>query len=143
MPVSRIIWNMKARERIWFSLVLLFLCSCHTKRVVQEDNVFAEHTNIVKQVVRDSIFLHDSVFIREKADTVFFTKYRTLFKEKLLLDTVVVCDTVYIERVVTKEISKPSGSWRWRLLLLLPLLYPLMRWLWKKVKMQLENGEGR
>lgn len=51
----------------------------------------------------DSIVLHDSIFIREKSDTVFFTKYRTLYKERVLSDTVVQCDTIYVEREISVE----------------------------------------
>jgi hypothetical protein len=59
------------------------------------------HSNIVERVVSDSVALHDSVVILASTDTVFFTKYRTLYKEKLRHDTIVRCDTVYVERTVT------------------------------------------
>ncbi|MBR3916244.1 MAG: hypothetical protein IKJ49_03780, partial [Bacteroidaceae bacterium] len=69
-----------------------------------------------ERLIKDSIVLHDSIIIREKADTVFFTKYKTAYKEIVRHDTVVVCDTLYRVRTVTVE--KNSGkcfSW-WKLL---------------------------
>ena len=87
------------------SLFVLFLAGCrsleHRETGFLSLNRMAEHVRI------DSIVLHDSIFIREKSDTVFFTKYRTLYKERLLRDTVVTCDTVYVERTVCGE--KESG----------------------------------
>ena len=83
------------------SLFVLFLAGCrsleHRETGFLSLNRMAEHVRI------DSIVLHDSIFIREKSDTVFFTKYRTLYKERLLHDTVVKCDTVYVERTVHGE----------------------------------------
>lgn len=90
---------MRNVARICFSLFFLVLVSCRTnERSVAET---FSHSNIVERVVSDSVALHDSVVILARTDTVFFTKYRTLYKEKLRHDTVVRCDTVYIERTVT------------------------------------------
>ena len=83
------------------SLFVLFLAGCrsleHRETGFLSLNRMAEHVRI------DSIVLHDSIFIREKSDTVFFTKYRTLYKERVLSDTVVQCDTIYVEREISVE----------------------------------------
>ena len=64
--------------------------------------------NLIECVRVDSVVLRDSVFIREKSDTVFYTKYRTVYKELLRVDTIVRCDTLYRDREVIVEREKPQ-----------------------------------
>lgn len=121
---------MKGRERIWFSVIVILLCGCRT---VKEDRNIADvriSTNLAGHVVRDSIFVRDSIYVHEKADTVFFTKYRTLYKENVVRDTLYVCDTLYRERVVTEYVSRDGGwgHWWW-LLVLLPFFPWMLKWL--------------
>ncbi len=104
------------------SVILLLFISCRVKDTVTTERASANMR--VERVLVDSIILRDSVVIRERCDTVFFTKYRTLYKERLRHDTVVKCDTVYTERVVTVKDTKGS-SFLWLLLL------PLLAVLWK------------
>lgn len=116
---------MKGIGKIWFSVVLVLLCACRTTK--EECNMSDAHirTNSAWHVVRDSIFIHDSIYVHEKSDTVFLTKYRTLYKENLVRDTLFVCDTLYKERVITEYVSSERGRFHWWwLLLLLPLLIP-------------------
>lgn len=71
--------------------VLLGMCSC-TRTIyvpvtsVQHDSIYL-HTHS-----RDSIFVHDSVTIREKGDTIWLTRWRTEYRDRILRDT------AYIER---------------------------------------------
>ena len=94
-------------KRIWYSMLLLLLCGCRTPSVGTDDEGVRVHSNVVESVVRDSVFVHDSIYLNARADTVYFTRYRTLYKERLVCDTVIVCDTLYRERVVTREKRVP------------------------------------
>ncbi|MBR3877772.1 MAG: hypothetical protein IKJ23_06285 [Bacteroidaceae bacterium] len=127
---------MKNITRICFSAVILLL-SCRSY-----DNSAVEYSSTAcmrERLIKDSIVLHDSIIIREKADTVFFTKYKTAYKEIVRHDTVVVCDTLYRVRTVTVE--KNSGkcfSW-WKLLPVALLLFLLWRsgiagWIYRTIK---------
>lgn len=121
---------MKRKGKIWFSILLLALYGCRTVPtgvVADEQHV---RTNVVESIVRDSIFLRDSVFLQVKADTVYYTKYRTLYKEKIIRDTITVCDTLYRERVVTME-SRALPPVKHRLMMLL-LLAVVVLWLSKR-----------
>lgn len=103
------------------------LCSC---RAVEEYSGVAGvsiSNTTLGHVARDSVFVKDSIIVRERTDTVFFTKYRTLYKEKIVKDTLFVCDTLYKERVVTRYVNsgnKGNEGWWLLLLLLLPLFFP-------------------
>ena len=66
-------------------LLIWSMCSCSTQYVpvesVRYDSVFFE------KIRKDSIFVQDSVFIRQKGDTVFKDKFKVVYKYVLLRDT--------------------------------------------------------
>lgn len=66
-------------------LLIWSMCSCSTQYVpvesVRYDSVFFE------KIRKDSIFVQDSVFIRQKGDTVFKDKFHVVYKYVLLRDT--------------------------------------------------------
>ena len=89
--------------------------------------------------MRDSIVVHDSVIIRERADTIFFTKYKTSYKEVLKRDTVVMCDTLFTERVVTVEGNGKGQIFKWKMvsMALISLLLwrtGVLAWIWRMIK---------
>ena len=61
---------------------------------------------------------------------MFYTKYRTLYKERLRVDTVMRCDTLYRDREVVVERVREVGS-RLGLLWKVPLAVLLLFLLWK------------
>lgn len=66
-------------------LLIWSMCSCSTQYVpvesVRYDSVFFE------KIRKDSIFVQDSVFIRQKGDTVFKDKFKVVYKYVLQRDT--------------------------------------------------------
>ena len=95
LPLYHHVININKEDRLLVNNLVDFVNTVHFD--FYSANRINEHVRI------DSIVLHDSIFIREKSDTVFFTKYRTLYRERLLRDTVVQCDTIYVEREVSIE----------------------------------------
>ena len=75
--------------------------------------------NYVERIVIDSVVVHDSIYIKEKADTVYYTKYHTLYKERLRVDTIFCCDTIYCDREIYVEKSAATHSWKPATMLLL------------------------
>lgn len=106
-------------------LFLSILLSCRTHDLELSDsvmsNVYAE------RVYRDSIFLYDSVLVRERADTVFLIRTRTLYREHMRIDTLWRIDTVvHVKNVYTeKRASGKSGLW-W-VFILVPVVFLLIR----------------
>jgi len=45
---------------------------------------------------RDSIYFRDSIFVRDKGDTVILEKYTYLYKDKLIRDSVFMRDTIQV-----------------------------------------------
>lgn len=66
-------------------LLIWSMCSCSTQYVpvesVRYDSVFFE------KICKDSIFVRDSVFIRQKGDTVFKDKFKLVYKYVFQRDT--------------------------------------------------------
>ena len=102
---------MKKIRIILISLVVLMLMGCSVARSVS-DSTMVSRNNYVEHISVDSIFVHDSVFVREKADTVFYTKYHTLYKERLRVDTIMCSDTVFCDREVYVESKTAVYSWK-------------------------------
>lgn len=112
---------MKNSEKLLFSVMLLLLTGCSVpKESVIGNSISASR---VESMRVDSVFIRDSIFIKEKSDTVFYTKYRTVYKEMFLRDTVAVCDTIYSEKVVTLQGDDDSVFQWWVLLLALFLFW--------------------
>ena len=88
-----------------FFILAMLVVSCSTKYVavvsVRVDSVHVE------RVRRDSVVLRDSVCILQRGDTVFKTKYKYLYRDRVLRDTFyhVKCDTVTKVVKVEKELS--------------------------------------
>ena len=84
---------------IVYWLILLTLTSCRSAAplisIPRNDSIV-----IRDRFVRDSIYIHDSVIVRLKADTVYIEHWKELWKESAKVTT----DTVYKDKVVTVQL---------------------------------------
>lgn len=101
----------------WLSIVaillLLTMSSCRSIRYVP---VVEHHTDtlMINTLQRDSIYLHDSTFIREKADTVMIEKWHTKYVERIVRDTIYrhQIDSIPQPYPVTVEVEKKLNWWQ-------------------------------
>ena len=86
---------------------IVFVCSCQPVRYVPVETVKTDSIRVV-DIQRDSIYVLDSVFVREVHDTVYITRWRTEFKEALRVDTFNVerIDTLNTVVEVEKKLTK-------------------------------------
>lgn len=104
-------------------LLLLLNVSCRTRENRESDA--RVNVQYLSFHTRDSIFLHDSVRVRESADTVFITRIRTLYRDRLRTDTLLVHDT--ITKVVKETIvSKKNNSSMWSIAAVLLLIFLIL-----------------
>ena len=93
----------------------LLLCAmftgCTTTKYVQVPVVHND-TTIVTKHQRDSIWLHDSTYIKEKGDTVRIEKWHTKYIEKQVHDTTYIAKVDTIREVFTNEVQKPLTRWQ-------------------------------
>ena len=89
---------------------IIWLCGCRTKTVVVEKIVPEVHYQDVVKVQKDSVYLHDSIFNTEylQGDTIVKYKYaqKTLFRERVLHDTLIKVDSIPYEVKTTVERKK-------------------------------------
>ena len=93
-------------------LVAVLLVGCKTKeRVVTVEKVRNDTTYITKHQ-RDSVWLHDSIMVSEKGDTIRIEKWHTKFIEKVSHDTTYVAthDTIPQPYPVTQYVEKPLSK---------------------------------
>lgn len=85
-------------------LLVLSLIGCRTR--IQYVPVESVRTEYKDRLQRDSIYFRDSIFMREKGDTVFIDRWRYLYKDKLITDTLIVSDTIRVPYPVEKELTR-------------------------------------
>lgn len=88
-----------------FCLLVFSLSSCGAaKTIVKEGEVRTEWRDRYTER-QDSVYLHDSVYIHSKGDTVYLERWHTRIRDRTLRDTVYLhkIDSVYVETQVKKS----------------------------------------
>lgn len=92
------------------------LGSCKTREHVVTIVTHSTDTLRLTQVQRDSIYMHDSIHIREKGDTVTVERWHTRWRDRWQYDTVYISKTDSVPRPypveVVKEVAKPLTWWQ-------------------------------
>lgn len=94
---------MRQRIYIWIAVgiaLLLLFGSCRSIRYVPVETIRTDSLYLTVHK-RDSVHIKDSVYIMDKGDTVFVNRYHIAYRDK------VICDTAYIERVITNDVPYP------------------------------------
>lgn len=102
---------MKVIKRCVFALVfalVLLTSSCARVQYVPVESIKTDSVRVV-DVQRDSIFIQDSVIVREKADTIYVTRWRTEYREALRVDTFEVFRTDSIQNII--EVERDFTPW--------------------------------
>ena len=95
-------------------LVALLMAGCKTKeRVVTVEKVRNDTTYITKHQ-RDSVWLHDSIHVTEKGDTIRIEKWHTKYIEKATHDTLYQhkTDSVPVPYPVEKLVERELTWWQ-------------------------------
>lgn len=94
-------------------ILMLAFCSCKSVEYVP---VIEHKTDTVIQtkVQRDSVWLHDSISVKEKGDTIKIEKWHTKYVEKQVHDTTYISktDTVPQPYPVTEYVEKKLSTWQ-------------------------------
>lgn len=110
----------------------LFFIGCKTK--IQYVPVETVKNEYIKEIQRDSIRYYDSIYVRDKGDTIFLEKYKYIYRDRYRNDTTLVVDTIKVPYPVIqeKEVNRLSSFqsfqiWCGRILLLFILLLFVIR----------------
>jgi hypothetical protein len=100
---------------IWlaFLIILAWLTSCKQAEYVTVEKVRTDTTYITKWQ-RDSVWLHDSIHVTEKGDTVRIEKWHTKFVEREVHDTLYQAktDSIPVPYEVVKEVPAELSWWQ-------------------------------
>lgn len=91
------------------------LSGCSPKII--EHEVVKHDTTYVEKLRRDSIYMHDSIYVHEytKGDTVYRERDRWHYawRDRLVHDSIYLAKTDSIFIVKTREIEHPISGWQW------------------------------
>lgn len=119
--------------------LLLLLCGCRTEYVpiesVRYDSV------MIEKLMRDSVFVRDSVYLKEKGDTVYKYKDKYVYLFKNRIDTFFVYRDkeievpVPVERKLTWWESQKMDFGGWVILMAaVYVVFRLVRWIVKRTR---------
>ena len=96
--------------KIWWmtALCVVLLVACKTTYVPVETVRIEEREKL--KIERDSIHVHDSVYIYLQGDTVYEERWKTIYKEVFRTDTFLITKTDTINHIV--EVEKPLTKWQ-------------------------------
>lgn len=99
------------KKILFFVAIATMLYSCKSVKYIPVETTKIEYRD---NFVRDSIFSYDSVFVKDKGDTLILEKYRYLYKNRIVKDSIFINDTIrdpYPVEVV-KQVKAPLTSWQ-------------------------------
>ncbi len=95
-----------------FMLSLIEGCKSH-ERVVVVETVRAD-TLRLSHNIRDSVWLHDSIYIRDKGDTMWIERWHTRWRDRTVHDTTYVSKTDSVHVPYPVEVKVPRELSRWQ-----------------------------
>jgi len=111
-------------------LAIILFSSCKTNPIyIPVETIKTEYKN---KYLRDSIYHYDSIYVKEKGDSVLIEKYKNIYIDRLKTDTVLRRDSVQVPYPIVeyREINKISGwqnfqIWLGRILIVILIFYLL------------------
>ena len=77
----------------------MLLTACRTTQTMTDTNT----NHVSNNIQRDSIYLHDSIFVHIRADTVYLEKWHTRWRDRETVKT----DTINLTETNTETVEKP------------------------------------
>ncbi len=90
-------------------ILTVYISGCKSKTIYVP--VESTKTEYINTIHRDSIHSYDSIFIKEKNDTVFFTKYKYLYQNKFRTDTIIKIDSIRVPFPVIESVETNKLTW--------------------------------
>ena len=90
-----------------FVLAVLSLAACKQVQYVPVETVRLDSIYLT-QTLRDSIVRYDSVYVRDKGDTLYVERWKYLYRDKVRVDTMVSVrvDTLAVPYPVEKRLTR-------------------------------------
>ena len=113
MEIPKIKAYMKAVNFLLIIAFLLLFASCTTTKYVPVVEHRTDTLRLSRNIL-DSIYVHDSIRVREKGDTVIVERWHTRYREKLAHDTIYKSrvDSIPAPYPVEKKVEKELTWWQ-------------------------------
>lgn len=101
------------RRLLTIVCAVMIMSSCGALRK-QIETVYVRDTTYISKLQVDSVFKRDSIFMREKNDTIYVYKEKVRDRYRLLRDTVYQhsVDSVYVDKVREVKVEKQLNAWQ-------------------------------
>ena len=96
---------------ICITALLCICCACGTTKYIPVETTRTEYRD---NFLRDSIYLRDSIFVKEKGDTLIVEKFSYLYRDKIVRDSIFQTDTIRVPYPVevVKAVKAPLSGWQ-------------------------------
>lgn len=100
-------------ELVTMSLLAVLVASCGAARM-QTQTIYVRDTTYISKVQVDSVYKRDSVFVKEKGDTIYKYVERYRDRYKFLRDTIYryKVDSVYVDKERVVKVEKQLTAWQ-------------------------------
>jgi len=85
--------------------------SCKSVEYIPVETTKIEYRD---NLIRDSIIRYDSVHVKDRGDTLILERYKYLYKNRMVKDSIFINDTIRVPYPVevVKQIKAPLTSWQ-------------------------------
>ena len=99
------------KKILLFAVIATLLYSCKSIKYVPVETTKTEYRD---KIFRDSVTRYDSVYMKEKGDTLILERYRYLYKNSIIRDTTIIRDTIQVPYPVEviKQVKAPLSGWQ-------------------------------
>lgn len=123
------------KKLLFFAVLATLLYSCKPVKYIPAETTKIEYRD---NLIRDSVIRYDSVYVNDKGDTLILERYKYLYKNRIVRDSIFVNDTIRIPYPVevVKQTEAHLSSWQnfqiWcGRLALIALLFVTIYFVWK------------
>ena len=104
-------FNLETHDNGNFTTYFSMLLSCKSVKYIPVVTTKIEYRD---NFVKDSIFRYDSVFVKDKGDTLILERYSYLYKNKIVKDSIFINDTIRVPYPVevVKQTKAPLTGWQ-------------------------------
>ena len=99
------------KKILLFAVLAMLMYSCKSVKYIPVETTKIEYRD---NLVRDSVIRYDSVHVKDKGDTLILERYKYLYKNKILKDSIFINDTIRVPYPVevVKQTEAPLSSWQ-------------------------------
>lgn len=114
-------------------MVIIFVSCKPIERVITNTDYKTEYREILQ---RDSMYIHDSIYIRERGDTLWIEKFKYIYKNVYLRDTINKTDTVKYIITDTKHTTTNVMYWWQKYSMYIGFAVILYGFIWMVIKLR-------